>query len=345
MDSDRRSDPSASLQPPPPWLSFTPSPGPVVLDWLDLESWARIDKGRAEATVAKRMSRIRYMTKTGFDWERFAVSPEAGEQEARRWLRWKSADGSPWAIREYQKALNWVVDYIVDVQRRIDWRGVHWDLVKEPRTIGPAYSEADLGVLRAYTHPIESVRKRRRAILWLCEATGLRRSEIASLRVQDVDLPNLRLYIHRPAKGGKRRWVPIGSEASHPKRPLVAWLRFRESITVGGLDALWVSIQRGSPVPMKVHGIKQDFWRIRVETGVPVSFNRFRHTRARALTRDGVNLRILQELYGHQSPASTARYAQVDDDAMRAELERLKIPGYIRRRPGPKSAGVDSEQS
>lgn len=62
--------------------------------------------------------------------------------------------------------------------------------------------------------------------------------------------------------------------------------------------------------------------------GFPVTFQRFRHWRARYLLKQGVGLRVIQELMGHSDPKTTAWYAGVDLETMHGELARCHVPGF-----------------
>lgn len=141
-----------------------------------------------------------------------------------------------------------------------------------------------------------------RAILLLAAFAGLRRAEIAELRVEDVTAYGLRVT----GKGGRTRMVPV-----HPK--LEEALRVRAAAVEGP----WLfpsPVKKGVPVT-------PDFIYRHVKrlTGSypPHTFRHRFATRAYAGTND---LRAVQELLGHSSPVTTMRYTLIGADALTAAV-------------------------
>jgi len=154
---------------------------------------------------------------------------------------------------------------------------------------------------------------RDRAILEVFYATGLRVSELATLKLHDIN-PNGK-YVRCIGKGDKERVVPIGRAA------LGAFERYqkvRQKLLKGGKssDFLFIS-QRGIPFSRKglwdlikkyarVAGIKKN-----------ISPHTIRHSFATHLLEGGVDLRIVQELLGHSDIATTQIYTHVSKDRLK----------------------------
>ena len=154
---------------------------------------------------------------------------------------------------------------------------------------------------------------RDRALLELLYATGARVSEAVDLNVDDViDGEVVRLF----GKGGKQRIVPVGSYA---RRAVDAYLvRARPQLSARGTatPALFLGA-RGHRVS------RQSAWliiRARAEQGgldVAVSPHTLRHSFATHLLEGGADVRVVQELLGHSSVATTQLYTEVTADTLR----------------------------
>lgn len=160
---------------------------------------------------------------------------------------------------------------------------------------------------------ITSVRIRDRALLELLYATGARVSEVVNLDLDDLIDPTLiRLF----GKGSKERVVPVGSFA---QRALQAYLvRIRPSLaSLGkGTPALFLN-QRGGRLS------RQSAWQIIsdaaevAEISSEVSPHTLRHSFATHLLEGGADVRVVQELLGHASVATTQIYTLVTVDRLR----------------------------
>ena len=158
---------------------------------------------------------------------------------------------------------------------------------------------------------IQSLRDK--ALLELLYATGARVSEAVGLNVDDViDGDIVRLF----GKGSKQRIVPVGSYA---RAAIDAYLvRARPALSVRGKStpALFLGI-RGQRVS------RQNAWLIiraaaeKAKLGLEISPHTFRHSFATHLLAGGADVRVVQELLGHSSVATTQIYTMVTADTLR----------------------------
>jgi integrase/recombinase XerD len=147
----------------------------------------------------------------------------------------------------------------------------------------------------------------------LLYATGARVSEAVDLNVDDVvDGDIVRLF----GKGGKQRIVPLGSYA---REAIDAYLvRARPTLSARGKStpALFLGV-RGQRVS------RQNAWLIiravaaRANLGIEISPHTFRHSFATHLLAGGADVRVVQELLGHSSVATTQIYTLVTADTLR----------------------------
>jgi integrase/recombinase XerD len=151
------------------------------------------------------------------------------------------------------------------------------------------------------------------ALLELLYATGARISEAVDLNVDDViEGDVVRLF----GKGGKQRIVPLGSYA---RSAIDAYLvRARPLFAARGTStpALFLG-SRGQRVS------RQNAWLIlravaeRAHLGIEISPHTFRHSFATHLLAGGADVRVVQELLGHSSVATTQIYTLVTADTLR----------------------------
>jgi integrase/recombinase XerD len=156
-------------------------------------------------------------------------------------------------------------------------------------------------------------RVRDRAILELLYATGARISELTALNLDDlVDPTMVRLF----GKGSKERIVPVGSYAQSSLE--VYLVRARPVLVKKGKGTPAVFLnQRGGRLS------RQSAWQIISDAAdaakiqSEVSPHTLRHSFATHLLEGGADVRVVQELLGHSSVATTQIYTLVTVDALR----------------------------
>jgi len=184
---------------------------------------------------------------------------------------------------------------------------------KSPMRLPKAIPVEDVEALIAAAGGDEVAEIRDVALLELLYATGARVTEAVSLNVDDlVDGEVVRLF----GKGGKQRIVPLGSYA---RRAVDAYLvRARPLLSA-----------RGSATPALFLGVRgrrmsrQAVWDViraaadRAGIEATVSPHTLRHSFATHLLEGGADVRVVQELLGHSSVATTQIYTLVTADTLR----------------------------
>jgi integrase len=153
----------------------------------------------------------------------------------------------------------------------------------------------------------------------LALSTGLRVSELAAIRVADIDLKREILTVTRRKKRqAKPESLNIGSDlATH----LRAYLDWRKTADRQG-DTLLIG-KRGALSP---EGIAAVWEKAVARAGLPAEYTAHsaRHTCATHLLARTHDLRQVQKQLGHSSPTVTANmYADVSDERMKAGVEGL----------------------
>ncbi len=149
--------------------------------------------------------------------------------------------------------------------------------------------------------------KRDRAILEVLYGCGLRVSEAAGLRISHVHLDEG--FVDVIGKGDKQRLVPLGEIAADairaylPDRPIPAERRFEDILFLNrfGKPLSRVSIFNLVKEQAMVAGIRKE-----------ISPHTFRHSFATHLIENGADLRIVQEMLGHESILTTEIYTHID---------------------------------
>jgi integrase/recombinase XerD len=184
---------------------------------------------------------------------------------------------------------------------------------KAPRRLPKALTIEQVERLLAAPSPEEPLGIRDRALLELLYATGARVSEAVGLDVDDLshgDVLRLR------GKGSKERIVPVGSYA---RNAVDAYLtRVRPGLTAQGRASARLFLgARGAPLS------RQSAWLIiraaaeRAQITAEVSPHTLRHSFATHLLQGGADVRVVQELLGHASVATTQIYTHVSVDTLR----------------------------
>ena len=188
-----------------------------------------------------------------------------------------------------------------------------------PRRLPKAITVAEVERLidaAGSTSSAEPRELRDRALLEFLYGTGARISEAVGLDADDLDLATDPVVVLLSGKGGKQRFVPVGSYAV---RALQAYL-------VRGRPALAAAGRRASPaVFLNARGgrlTRQGAWVILREaslrSGKPdVSPHTLRHSFATHLLDGGADIRVVQELLGHASVTTTQVYTLVTVDKLR----------------------------
>ncbi len=204
-----------------------------------------------------------------------------------------------WALREHLVSADPTLKLLMAKQA-----------MRVPKTLSEAQVEALLGAPDVDT----PLGLRDRTMLELMYASGLRVSELVTLKTVHMSLDEGALRV--TGKGAKERLVPFGEEAH-------AWLRRyladARSAILGGQasDALFVTA-RGGPMT------RQMFWKLikthalRGDVAVPLSPHTLRHAFATHLLNHGADLRAVQMLLGHADISTTTIYTHVARERLKA---------------------------
>jgi integrase/recombinase XerD len=147
---------------------------------------------------------------------------------------------------------------------------------------------------------------RDKTILELLYSSGIRRSELAGLNLQDLNVyeQNVRVL----GKGQKERIIPVGDIAIFW---LIKYIQQARSCQSGTEPALFLDMIQnkrisGSTVGWMVHEYAE-----RSKLNKKITPHTFRHCFATHLLQNGANIRYIQDMLGHASPSTTQLYTKL----------------------------------
>ena len=172
-------------------------------------------------------------------------------------------------------------------------------------------------VTRLFTAPAPRDRswRRDRAMLELLYATGCRASELSHLKLADVRLDEKHAICH--GKGDKQRVVPLGRRAIEAVENYLAHERGKLAER-SPVPPLWLLLS-GRGRRLSRERIWELIKRYAARVGAPpeISPHTLRHSFATHLLAGGADLRMVQEMLGHASIATTQIYTHVDSSRLK----------------------------
>lgn len=166
-------------------------------------------------------------------------------------------------------------------------------------------------------------------ILTLFLNCGLRISELVGLNKTDVRGDQLRVL----GKGNKERMLYLNDAC---RRALEDWLTEREAMTLVDQNALFVTLQNRRRISTAaVHKLVKKHLTAAGLDSTQYSSHKLRHTAATLMLQNGVDVRTLQEVLGHDHLNTTQIYTHVDNEDLRAAA-RANPLGGVKQRKKPK---------
>ncbi|WP_368410394.1 tyrosine recombinase XerC [Corynebacterium sp.] len=179
-----------------------------------------------------------------------------------------------------------------------------------PEVLSPEKME---GAIDKVAHDDSPTAARDLAIVELLYATGMRVEELCSADIGDVDFGAHVVSV--VGKGNKQRIVPFGKPA---EAALKGWLKARAEMIAqsdkADTQALFLGVRGGRLNPRQARRV--------VHKWADVSPHALRHSAATAMVEGGADLRVVQEMLGHASLATTQIYTHVSTDRLREVHKR-----------------------
>ena len=177
------------------------------------------------------------------------------------------------------------------------------------------YKEQVEQLLKENRNRKDSLMYRDQAIISVLYYSGIRASELCNLEMQDVYLKQRFLTV-RQGKGRKDRVVPFNDEC---RRDLENYIKYsRNDLLALNKDIVTKLFLNSKGQPLTVRGLEYILDSIEQKTGTFLNLHPhiLRHSFATHLLENGADIRIIQELLGHESINATQVYTHVTEKAM-----------------------------
>lgn len=183
-------------------------------------------------------------------------------------------------------------------------------LPKRGRPLPKFLTESEMTELFSAPHNYDADQySRDRALLELIYSSGLRRSEVSSLNVGDVDYMSGTVRVF--GKGSKERIVPVGNDALKCLRDYLQRRRGAEDAGPMFLNTRGKRLSDGGIAYLLGRWIKRSSLKKKITPHV------LRHSFATHLMNRGCDIRTVQEMLGHVSLTTTQIYTYVSLDRMK----------------------------
>lgn len=290
----------------------------LSVDSEEFLSWLAVEKGRAANTLAAyRRDLAAYEAWLG---EAGAALADVDEATVGAYVRVLEAQGrKASSVARALVAVRSLHRFLVDEGRAESDPTGDVGVPPVPQGLPKALSEDDVEALLASVVGDDAVARRDRAILELLYGTGMRISELVGLSLADLALDEA--LIRALGKGSKERLVPVGRLA---REALLAWLEPEGRQVL--VPARWARRGDAEAVFLNRRGgrlSRQGAWIIvrrhgdRIGLGDRLTPHVLRHSCATHMLDHGADIRVVQELLGHASIATTQVYTRVSTERLR----------------------------
>lgn len=309
------------------------------LEWIAAHNFS-------EDTVATRRAYLGYF----HDWcrERDLESPtEITRPILERYQRWlyhyRKANGQPLGFRTQHTRLQAIKSFFQWMARQnlllhnpaseIVLPRMEHRLPKYVLTV----QEAEQIIQQPNVAEAEGLRDR--AILETFYSTGMRRMELAHLKIYDLDNDRSTVTI-RQGKGRKDRVIPIGERA-------LAWIdkylqESRPQLLTGFDEGTVFLTHLGEPFDRKQITALVRSYLIESKVGKTGGCHLFRHTVATLMLENGADIRVIQQMLGHVKLTTTELYTRVSINLLRQVYSATHPAAHLRRPETPAAAAPDA---
>ncbi|MEI8361365.1 MAG: tyrosine-type recombinase/integrase [bacterium] len=190
---------------------------------------------------------------------------------------------------------------------------------KLEKSLPPKLTKQDanklLEVVFNYPYDYPYLRYRNHAIMSTFLLAGIRKKELMKLKLNDVDLENMTLFV-RQGKGSKDRIIPMCYKLTDTlKRYLVERRRLNKTC-----PEFFTSLNRN--VGFTDSGMKRLVVKMRKASGIKFSIHKLRHTFATLMLEGGCDIYALSKMMGHSDIKTTTIYLAASAEHLRSQMTK-----------------------
>ena len=220
---------------------------------------------------------------------------ELNELHVRKFLEYliKEKNLQPATVNVYSAAIRFF--FAVTLNRTMNYLQI--PRMKKTKALPVILTKAEISMLL-----VQSNNRKHKALLLLAYGSGLRISEIARLKVEDIDSKSMRVFV-RESKGKKDRYSLLSESTLDALRDY--WRQYRPKNSEG-----WLFPGTNNTGHITKEGIRYALNTALKKTSITknITVHTLRHCFATHLLEDGFNLLQIKELLGHSSISSTLVY-------------------------------------
>jgi integrase/recombinase XerD len=196
-------------------------------------------------------------------------------------------------------------------------------LPRLPHTLPQPLSKEQMAKLVAAPAGVTPLEIRDRALLELLYACGLRIAEACGVRLENLDEEGG--VIRVTGKGNKTRLIPVGRAALDALKLYLSSARTKLVSPRSGAE-IFLSVRGHALTPARIWQLVRHYAK-RAGIEEAIHPHQLRHSFATHLLAGGADLRIIQEMLGHASIATTQIYTQVDRSQLKSVHQKFHPRG------------------
>ena len=193
--------------------------------------------------------------------------------------------------------------------------------VKTPKKLPSFVDETDMVTILDSIDTNTDLGNRNRVLLELLYATGMRISEVCSLEIKQINFYNNTIKVF--GKGKKDRIVILYKGISDKLKFYIDFTR-SNLLSISGIEEISNVFINYKGTPLTPRGVRKIINNVIDNCAVNkhVSPHMIRHSFATSLLNNGADLRIVQELLGHENLQTTQIYTHVSTENMKSAFEK-----------------------
>ena len=249
--------------------------------------------------------------------------------------KYKEKEKSKRSLARCQSVLR---NYFRFLSERNNWKNHSFNKISttkyDKRISNKTFKEEDLINFLKFIDPDQSKggrdwnswqHRRDIAVIYFIYSTGLRVSEVLQFKFSDTPFND---QIKVIGKGKKERYIPILPIIKEKVSKYIEALRASTNIEIVNNDPLFMKITSQNKLSLTARDIQRSMKKlIEIYPGkIPseATPHSLRHSFASHLLQNGINIRKIQKLLGHESIDTTQIYTKLDDDYLKQEYDKIQ---------------------